>query len=246
MGFSKGVHYKVRIWRPRAAALLGLLVAILILGIPLAGRADPCEAAAARGLEVFDTIIGPLKVDRSYLGDPFFGVGVPSMTPTFSLWYPDGTPVDLSSRFRGRLGLCNDGKRFMISFRLEETPEHAKPSGALATIARVRANLRETGADFFQGYDWADHNLDGPITGERDYYVLDDTGARIARLGCTSWRGSAAPPQPSCHGLIGFFDRGFVVYVRFPAQMGFDGTVAKWRDVADFIDRQLTLWRSQE
>lgn len=242
MGFNKVGRTDELIWRPRTAALLGLLVANLFLGIPMAARADPCEAAPDKGLTVFDTIIGPVKVDRAFLGDPFFGVGAPSMTPTFSLWYPDGAPIDLMSKSRARREPCDEGRRGIISFRLEETSDHAKPFGALATIARVRANLHETGVDFFQGFASADHNLDGPVSGERNYHIMDDLGERIAILSCTAWRGSAAPPRPSCHGLIGFFDRDVVVFVVLPAQLGFDGTSAKWRDVADFIDKQINIW----
>lgn len=168
------------------------------------------------------------------------------MTPTFSLWYPEGTPLDLANRGRNRPGLCDAGEKSIVSFRLAETPEHAKPPGELATIERVRANLRDTGADFFQGFAWADHNLDGPISGERDYYVMDDLGDRIAILTCTAWHGNAAPPRPSCHGLIGFMDRGLAVYATFPAQMGFDGTTAKWRDIADFIDAQIAIWGMED
>jgi hypothetical protein len=73
---------------------------------------------------------------------------------------------------------------------------------------------------------------------------MDDNGARIATLYCTAWRGSAAPPNPLCSGLIGFFDRGLVVHVVMPVELGFDGTVATWQAVADFIDQQVALWRN--
>jgi hypothetical protein len=72
---------------------------------------------------------------------------------------------------------------------------------------------------------------------------MDDMGDRIAILSCFPWRGNDVPPRPLCDGLIGFMDRGLAVYAKFPAQMGFDGTTAKWRDIADFIDAQIALWR---
>ena len=237
--------HKNRIRRSEAALVFGILVALLTFLFPPEGRAEPCEpAAATEGIAVFETVVGPIKVDTAFLGDPFGGDAAPSMHPTFYIWYPDATPVDPATKLRGWQGPCGSSDNFIVSFRLEETADEAKLHGEFATIARVRANLRETGTDFFQGYDWADHNLDGPVTGERDYFVLDDLGVRIAILTCTAWRGAAAPPQPSCHGLIGFLDRGLIVRARFPSQMGFDGATAKWRDVADFIDGQLALWRN--
>jgi hypothetical protein len=239
------VLYKNLIKRSEAALVFGILVALLTLLFPPEGRAEPCEpAAATEGLAVFDTIIGPIKVDTAFLGDPFGGDAAPSMHPTFYIWYPDAKPVDPATKLQGWLGPCDGSDDFIVSFRLEETADDAKPHGEFSSIARRRTNLRETGADLFQGFPWADHNLDGPVSGDRDYFVLDDMGERIATLSCSAWRGAAAPPQPSCHGRIGFLDQGFVVRVRFPSRMGFDGTIAKWRDVADFIDEQLALWRS--
>ena len=237
--------HKNRIRRSEAALVFGILVVLLTFLFAPEGRAEPCEpAAGTEGIAVFETVFGPIKVDTAFLGGSFGGDATQSMHPNFYLWYPDATPVDPKTIIRGWYGPCGPADHFIVSFWLEEDANHSKPFGAFATIARGRANLRQTGSDFFQGFDWADHNLDGPVTGARNYFVHDDTGVRIALLKCSAWRGNAAPPQPTCHGLIGFLDRGFAVHATVPAQMGFDGATAKWRDVADFIDEQLALWRN--
>jgi hypothetical protein len=230
--------------RSQAALAFGILVTLLAVLFPSKSLADPCDPAAPKGIAVFDTVIGQIKVDTAFLGDSWSGKASPSMRPTFFLWYPDATPVEPKTQMKRWLCPVRNTDRFIVEFRLDESANDKEPSGAFATIARARANLRQTGTDIFQSTVWADHNLNGPVSGERDYFVMDDNGARIAILDCTAWRGSAAPPNPLCSGLIGFFDRGFVVHVVMPAELGFDGTVAKWQAVADFIDQQIALWRN--
>lgn len=136
-----------------------------------------------------------------------------------------------------------DAKSATIRFRLVGDDMDPGPTGPFAIIKRARDRIARTGQDALQGMTWADHNLDGPISGLRDYFVFDDAPVATAQLTCSAWSGPEAPPVPLCDGLIAFNDAGLAVQVQMPSYLGFQGTTAVWREVAAGIETMIADWR---
>jgi hypothetical protein len=95
----------------------------------------------------------------------------------------------------------------------------------------------------FQDASWAEHSLDGPISGTtRVYSIFKEDEDLVVMFLCSAYRGDLAPVNPTCDGHVWDRTLNLVLYMRFPSDQGQAGTEERWRQPVEAAIELIQSW----
>ncbi len=155
----------------------------------------------------------------------------------FAFWMPSLRWVERNRWFTPQFRPCEAGRprptedNYSVFFGIEwpfiqgsEASQFARP------FLNAKKELQETGRLLSQNHKNFEHNLNGPISGLKNYHVYSDDGDLAIKLHCAElWGPTKRAPNPACAGRVWQRSSDLILHIRFPADQGQRENVERWR-----------------